>query len=60
LIEITQGGSQPLELDGETRTFLEDGDRVIFGAFCERPGATRIGFGSLSAVVLPAPALPPA
>jgi fumarylacetoacetase len=60
LIEITQGGSQPLELEGETRTFLEDGDRVIFGAFCERPGATRIGFGSLSAVVLPAPALPPA
>jgi fumarylacetoacetase len=54
LIELTRGGSAPLTLDGETRTFLADGDRVIFRGFCERAGATRIAFGSLSAVVLPA------
>ena len=39
LLELTQGGKQPLTLpDGETRTFLEDGDRVILRAHCERAG----------------------
>lgn len=54
LIELTRGGSAPLDVGGEPRTFLEDGDRVIFRGFCERAGAARIGFGTLSAVVLPA------
>ena len=54
LIELTAGGSAPIALEGETRTFLQDGDRVIFQGFCERAGAVRIGFGSLSAAVLPA------
>lgn len=53
LIELTRGGSAPLDLDGETRTFLQDGDRVIFRGHCEHPGAVRIGFGTLSAKVLP-------
>lgn len=30
---------------GETRTFLEDGDRITFRAYCQRPGLPRIGFG---------------
>ena len=30
---------------GEQRTFLEDGDRVSFRAWCERAGLRRIGFG---------------
>lgn len=46
LLEITQGGKQPLELDsGETRTFLEDGDEIILKARCQRDGYASIGFG---------------
>ncbi len=30
---------------GAKRTFLEDGDEVILRAYCQRPGAVRIGFG---------------
>ncbi|MBS0378833.1 MAG: fumarylacetoacetase [Proteobacteria bacterium] len=55
LLELTRGGREPLELgDGESRTFLEDGDRVILRGGCERPGVRHIGFGEASATVLPA------
>jgi fumarylacetoacetase len=46
LLELTRGGAKPIGLpDGQTRTFLEDGDEVIIRGFCERPGFARIGFG---------------
>ncbi len=55
LLELTAGGKQPLQLaNGETRTFLEDGDTVILRAYCERQGARRIGFGECAGTVLPA------
>jgi fumarylacetoacetase len=55
LLELTAGGRQPLTLaSGETRTFLEDGDRVTLRGWCERPGCVRIGFGEAAATVLPA------
>lgn len=55
LLELSQGGKQPLALaNGEQRSFLEDGDTVIFRAFCEREGRRRIGFGECRATVLPA------
>ncbi len=55
LLEVSNGGKQPLKLaNGETRTFLEDGDRVIFRGWCERRGFARVGFGECSATVLPA------
>ena len=55
LAELTQGGKQSLTLgNGEVRTFLEDGDRVTFRAWCEKPGAARISFGEVTARVLPA------
>lgn len=55
LIELTQGGKQPLALpSGETRIFLEDGDTVILRGWCENPGAARIGFGQCRGRVLPA------
>jgi fumarylacetoacetase len=55
LLELSMGGSQPIPIDGEqSRTFLEDGDSVIFRAWCERPGAARIGFGSAQGCVLAA------
>jgi fumarylacetoacetase len=54
LAELTQGGSQPLDIgDGERRSFLEDGDAVIFRAWCENAGAARIGFGELYGQVAP-------
>jgi fumarylacetoacetase len=41
--------TEPLRLPtGETRTFLEEGDEVIFRAFAEREGLPRIGFGVCS------------
>jgi fumarylacetoacetase len=55
LLELSQGGKTPLTLaDGETRTFLEDGDTVILRASCNRPGQRRIGFGECRGTVLPA------
>ena len=55
LLELSAGGRQPLALPGgETRTFLEDGDTVTLRAFCEAPGAVRIGLGSVSGTVQPA------
>ncbi len=55
LLELSHGGRRPLTLDnGETRSFLEDGDTVILRAWCERPGFARIGFGECRGTVLPA------
>jgi fumarylacetoacetase len=55
LIELTVGGKQPLSLpNGESRTFLADGDSVIMRGWCEAPGAARIGFGEVRGQVLPA------
>jgi fumarylacetoacetase len=55
LIELTVGGKQPLTLaNGETRSFLEDHDMVVFRAHCGKVGAARIGFGEVSGTVLPA------
>ncbi len=55
LIELTVGGKQPLTLpNGESRSFLEDGDSVVMTGWCERSGVARIGFGNCSATVLPA------
>ncbi|MDO9222774.1 MAG: fumarylacetoacetase [Caulobacter sp.] len=55
LLEITNGGADPIALpDGETRTFLEDGDEIVFSARAEAPGRITIGFGACRAMVLPA------
>ena len=55
LLELTQGGKRRLDLgNGETRTFLEDGDAVVFRGWCEREGAARIGFGEVRGTLLPA------
>ncbi|MDM0113739.1 fumarylacetoacetase [Variovorax sp. J22R133] len=55
LLELSDGGKRPVELaNGETRTFLEDGDTVILRAYCQREGFRRIGFGECRGTVLPA------
>ena len=38
---------------GETRTFLADGDEVIFNGYCEREGFRKIGFGECRGRILP-------
>ncbi len=54
LLEMTQGGKNPIQLpSGETRSFLQDGDSVIMTGYCEKAGATRIGFGAAVASILP-------
>lgn len=53
LLELTLGGKKPVELDnGETRTFLQDGDKVIMRGWCQKPGYVRIGFGEVEAMVI--------
>jgi fumarylacetoacetase len=55
LLELTWRGKNPIELPtGETRTFLEDGDRVTMTAWAQGDGY-RVGFGAATARVLPAP-----
>ena len=55
LLELSQGGKVPFALgNGETRTFLQDGDCVILRGHCEAEGARRIGFGDCAGTVLPA------
>jgi fumarylacetoacetase len=55
LLELSQAGQRPLRLsNGETRTFLEDGDSVTLRGQCERAGFRRIGFGQCAGTVLPA------
>jgi len=52
LLELSAGGRQPVLLpNGQERSFLEDGDTVTLRAFCQAPGAARIGLGGLSGTV---------
>ncbi|HUD56574.1 MAG TPA: fumarylacetoacetase [Terracidiphilus sp.] len=45
--------SEPLRLpSGETRVFLEDGDRVVFRAYASGDGLPRIGFGGCTGTIV--------
>jgi len=60
LLELSAGGKRSLTLsNGETRSWLEDGDTVILRGFCERAGYHRIGFGECVGTVLAAPGAAP-
>ncbi len=55
IIELARAGRTPLKLiNGEERSFLADGDAVIFKGWCEKPGHARIGFGENRGEVHPA------
>ncbi len=57
LLELSQGGKQSVPLpNGESRTFLEDGDAIIMRGYCQKQGYARIGFGEVSSLILPAKA----
>jgi fumarylacetoacetase len=50
LMELSADGQRRITLgSGETRTFLEDGDEVIFRAHCQKPDCVEIGFGECRA-----------
>jgi fumarylacetoacetase len=54
LLELSRGGKRSIRIGPEeSRTFLEDGDRIIFRGWCEKPGAARIGFGTVEGQMLP-------
>jgi fumarylacetoacetase len=53
LLEITEGGKKPIALPtGESRTFLQNGDRLTMKAYCKKEGTRRIGFGECSGAVV--------
>ncbi|MFO1115511.1 MAG: fumarylacetoacetase [Beijerinckiaceae bacterium] len=53
LLEITEGGKSPVQLpSGETRTFLQDGDEIVFRARGVKEGCAPIGFGECRGVVV--------
>jgi fumarylacetoacetase len=54
MLELTWRGTKPLTLaSGETRAFLQDGDRVTMTGWCQGDGY-RVGFGEVTGLVLPA------
>jgi len=56
MLELTWRGANPLKLpNGETRKWLEDGDRLTITGWCQGDGY-RVGFGEVSGRLLPASA----
>ncbi|PTR24942.1 fumarylacetoacetate hydrolase [Rhodococcus sp. OK519] len=53
-IELTWGGAEPVEVAGEQRTFIEDGDEISISATAPGVNGGRIGFGEVRARILPA------
>ena len=52
LLELTQAGRAPMALPGgDTRSFLQDGDRVVLRGWCERGPWRRIGLGTCEGTV---------
>jgi fumarylacetoacetase len=52
-IELTWGGAEPVTVKGEPRTFLGDGDTVTITATAPGASGGRIGFGEVTATILP-------
>lgn len=52
-IELSQNGKQAFKVGDEERTFLNDGDAVIFRGIAQKDGI-RIGFGECRSAILPA------
>jgi fumarylacetoacetase len=53
-IELTWGGTEPVEVGGEERTFVLDGDEVVIIGSAPGPAGSRIGFGECRGRVVPA------
>ncbi|MFD1881593.1 fumarylacetoacetase [Paracoccus pacificus] len=55
LLEMTQGGANPVQVNGQPRTFIQDGDEIGLYGFAQGDGY-RIGFGPCIGRILPAQA----
>ena len=54
MLELSWGGTKPIKLkDGSERKFIEDSDTVTMRGYAQN-GDIRVGFGEVSAKVLPA------
>ncbi|XP_013924945.1 PREDICTED: fumarylacetoacetase-like [Thamnophis sirtalis] len=54
MLELSWNGTKSIDLgQGQSRTFLQDGDEVIMTGYCQGKGH-RIGFGECSGKILPA------
>ena len=54
MLELSWRGEKPLKMpSGETRSFIQDGDRVVMSGHAEGSGY-RVGFGTAEGIVLPA------
>ncbi|MEW2399351.1 fumarylacetoacetase [Streptomyces sp. NPDC046862] len=53
-IELTWGGKEPIRVNGEERTFLDESDEVTITATAPGPSGGRIGLGEVRGRVLPA------
>jgi len=53
LLELSDGGKTPISLpNGETRTFLENGDEVLMRVRAHRDGFAPIGFGECRGTIM--------
>ena len=52
-IELTWGGSEPVTINGEERTFLQDGDVITLRAIATGPGGRPVGFGEATGRIVP-------
>jgi fumarylacetoacetase len=56
LLEISRGGAEAITMPtGEARSFLEDGDEVIFSATATALGFVPISFGPCQAILVRSP-----
>ncbi|MBU2914873.1 fumarylacetoacetase [Reichenbachiella agariperforans] len=56
MLELAWAGTKPIEMrDGTVRRFIEDGDTVTMRGYADKDGV-RVGFGEVSAQILPAKA----
>lgn len=55
MLELTAGGNRPVTLpNGENRSFLADGDEIVFKGRCQRENFASIGFGSCTGTIIEA------
>ncbi len=55
MAEMNEHEKAPVQLaNGETRSWLEDGDEIVFRARASRPGFVPIGFGTCAGRITPA------
>ncbi|GAA3568954.1 fumarylacetoacetase [Amycolatopsis ultiminotia] len=53
-LELSWGGRDPLTVNGESRTFLQDGDEVVVEGTATTGSGTKLGFGEVRGRILPA------